>query len=220
MARRHYSATPISRDRPNHSPRREKLSSCKTCINQYWGRGFKFFQDRPVGISGLERRLTSAYDTRGGYGILEAYLERSLLWKRDEAKYLERIQFPSGRSLPSWSWMTYSGIIGHVEVGFNEVDWTNEHVSPFASLTRSNSKRHWEPTSGNRMPAPEVSKVRPLTTKSSLDHVLANVSFDVAGVGCAIQDLRCVVLGRHKKTVGVTSLSCYVLMVKSGSAPA
>ncbi|CAH0036921.1 unnamed protein product [Clonostachys rhizophaga] len=181
-----------------------KIVIMQNLYKQYSTLRFKFSQDHSVGISGLERRLTSAYDTRGGYGILEAYLERRLLWKRDEAKYLERIQFPSGRSLSSWSWMAYSGTITYVEVGFNEVDWTNEYISPFASLTQSSNKRYWEATSETRMPALEVSKVRPLTTRSSLDQVLANISFDVAGVGCALQDLRCVVLGKRKKTMGIT----------------
>ncbi|CAH0046931.1 unnamed protein product [Clonostachys solani] len=196
-----------------------KIVIMQNLYKQYSALAFKFFEDRPVGISGLERRLTSAYDTRGGYGILEAYLERSLLWKRDEAKFLERIRFPSGRSLPSWSWMAYSGTITYVEVGFNEVDWTNEYVSPFASLTQSNNKQHWEATGEHRLPALKVSKVRRLNTGSNLDQVLAKISFDVAGGECATRDLRCVVLGRRKKTMGTTPLPCYVLMVKSGIDP-
>ncbi|CAH0003415.1 unnamed protein product [Clonostachys byssicola] len=195
-----------------------KIVIMQNLYKQYSALGFKFFEDRPVGISGLERRLTSAYDTRGGYGILEAYLERSLLWKRDDARYLERIQFPSGRSLPSWSWMAYSGTITYVEIRFNEVDWTNEYVSPFASLTKI-SKQHWEATSEDRLPTLDVSKVRPLNPRSSHDQALANISFDVAGAGCAIQDLRCVVLGKHKKAMGITPLPCYVLIVKSGTDP-
>ncbi|VUC27444.1 unnamed protein product [Clonostachys rosea] len=196
-----------------------KIVIMQNLYKQYSALAFKFFQDRPVGISGLERRLTSAYDTRGGYGILEAYLERSLLWKRDESNYLERIQFPSGRSLPSWSWMAYSGAIAYVEVGFNEVDWTNEYVSPIASLTQSSNKRHWEATGKDRLPVLEVRKVRPLKAKSNLGQALANISFDVAGGKYTTQDLCCVVLGKQKKAMGITPLPCYVLIVKSGIDP-
>lgn len=61
---------------------------------------FTIIDDRPVAISGLENRLLRTFDTDGGYGILEYYLHRSLLWKRLE-KTLVRIDSPRCQRIPS-----------------------------------------------------------------------------------------------------------------------
>ncbi|RSL60534.1 hypothetical protein CEP53_005420 [Fusarium sp. AF-6] len=41
-----------------------------------------FAFDRPIAIKGLENRLLSTFNTTGGYGVLDRYFHRSLLWKR------------------------------------------------------------------------------------------------------------------------------------------
>ncbi|KAF0635099.1 hypothetical protein FPSE5266_20394 [Fusarium pseudograminearum] len=102
--------------------------------NQYSKRVFWDPQDRPIAISGLEKRLTSAFISRGGYGVFQIFLERGLLWKKaDETHSLKPINFPLERNVPTWSWMAYDGVISYVEVDFDKVDWTNEYSSPFDS---------------------------------------------------------------------------------------
>ena len=57
-----------------------------------------------MGLLGLEQRLTHTFKTRGDHGILEGYLERSLLWQAaDGGGTMRRIEYPQHRPVPSWS---------------------------------------------------------------------------------------------------------------------
>ena len=91
--------------------------------------------DRPIAISGLERRLIQALNTPGGYGVLAKYLGRSLLWRRS-GKELRKIQKPHFPT-PSWSWMTYEGDIEYMEIPFGQVNWSQEISSPFPRTSKS-----------------------------------------------------------------------------------
>lgn len=184
---------------------------------QYSKRIFWDAQDRPVAIAGLEKRLTSAFDTRGGYGVFQAFLERGLLWKRhSKTLFLKPINFPQQRNVPTWSWMAYDGVISYVEVDFDKVNWTKEYSSPFATQSAAYGKWHWEADSTNRPPMLGLSKVREMNLAQSREELFKTVAFDVSD-GYQPAELRCVVLGKAKSddTMGPLVLSCYVVIVKS-----
>lgn len=90
-----------------------------------------FASDRPVAIKGLETRLLNTFDSTGGYGILDRYLHRSLLWKRGGGS-LRRIRNTRGEPVPSWSWMAYDGAIDYVSVPGGKVSWYKDVKSPFS----------------------------------------------------------------------------------------
>ncbi|VTO94283.1 unnamed protein product [Fusarium graminearum] len=182
--------------------------------NQYSKRMFWDPQDRPIAISGLEKRLTSAFISRGGYGIFQIFLERGLLWKKsDETGSLKPINFPPERNVPTWSWMAYDGVISYVEVDFDKVDWTNEYSSPFVSDSAAKGKWHWEADGTNRPPVLGLRKVRQLKG----DELPETISLDVPD-SSDFRTLRCVVLGKDKPNGNAgphsTSYQCYVLLVK------
>jgi hypothetical protein len=70
-------------------------------------------------------------------GVTGGALRRSLLWcrDRDQAVSLSRIDFsdnPIVTSVPSWSWMGYTGKIDYFEPDFGHYDW-EELTSPWLS---------------------------------------------------------------------------------------
>ncbi|KAM0418916.1 hypothetical protein ACHAPT_012181 [Fusarium lateritium] len=103
-----------------------------------------FASDRPIAIKGLENRLLSTFNTTGGYGVLDCYFHRSLLWKRG-GDTLSRIPNTRGELVPSWSWMAYSGAIDYVPALGGKVSWLNNIKSPF-SRAPSDSSHHEDET--------------------------------------------------------------------------
>ncbi|ORY60792.1 uncharacterized protein BCR38DRAFT_411908 [Pseudomassariella vexata] len=100
--------------------------------------------DRSVALLGLEQRLARTFKMQGDYGILEGFLERSLLWRAEKPYGMKRISFPPGRGCPSWSWMAHMGAIGYLEIDFNRTDWSKEDFrNPFelGSLRRTYGER-------------------------------------------------------------------------------
>ncbi|KAK8086077.1 hypothetical protein PG994_001051 [Apiospora phragmitis] len=95
---------------------------------------FTHWSDRAVALLGLESRLGAAYRTRAEFGVLEEYLQRSLLWKRaNTCARLARIAQPPGVRVPSWSWMAYRGEIGYFDIAWDRTDWCGDNVgNPFA----------------------------------------------------------------------------------------
>ncbi|KAK0732546.1 hypothetical protein B0T21DRAFT_369182 [Apiosordaria backusii] len=97
--------------------------------------------DRPIAIAGLELRLVTAFETRGGYGIFDRmpFFGRSLLWTCEEPTGMKRIDFPKEglgryRVPPSWSWMAYTGAIGFMDLPFEGVHWLEDEVrSPWGT---------------------------------------------------------------------------------------
>ncbi|CAJ0550130.1 Ff.00g100600.m01.CDS01 [Fusarium sp. VM40] len=183
---------------------------------QYSKRIFWDAKDRPVAIAALEKRLTAVFDTRGGFGVFQAFLERGLLWKRpDKTPFLKNINFPQQRNVPSWSWMAYDGLISYVEVDFDEVDWTKEYSSPFATQSAAYGKWHWEADGTNWPPMVGLTRAREMNLAQSRDELFKTITFDVSN-GYLPADLRCVVLGKAKSgdTISPLVLSCYVIIVK------
>ncbi|WKT38280.1 Protein kinase domain [Fusarium oxysporum f. sp. vasinfectum] len=185
--------------------------------NQYSKRTFWDSQDRPIAISGLEKRLTTAFNTRGGYGVFETFLERSLLWKKvDTTGSLRLIKFPKDRNVPSWSWMAYDGVISYVEADFNKVAWTKEYSSPFDSGSGAAGKWYWEADKANRPSVLALEKVRELKSLPT-NEAARTISFDTsASDGKGLKEFRCLVLGKVKldNVIGPHILKCFVLIIK------
>lgn len=103
-----------------------------------------FNTDRPVAIRGLENRLMRALGSQGGFGVLDIYLRRGLLWQRDKAT-LERIDFSDSTEqepVPSWSWMAYAGAIRYMDVPLGGAEWTQwkqDIVSPWKEARNDNN---------------------------------------------------------------------------------
>jgi hypothetical protein len=115
----------------------EKIIRFQNLYKTYSSLGLTNPFDRPIAVDGLENRLLKAFGARGGFGVFDAELRRSLLWYRPVGKVLTRINYPSsGTALvpPSWSWMAYIGEIDYLAPEFGKVDW-KELRSPW-SLSR------------------------------------------------------------------------------------
>ncbi|KAJ4315291.1 hypothetical protein N0V84_008447 [Fusarium piperis] len=91
--------------------------------------------DRPLAIASLEQRLLQAFNTKGGYGVMQRYLGPTLLWVRGSENALRRIHFSPQREAPSWSWMAYAGAIDFIDAPVNEVDWNGELGTPWTSTS-------------------------------------------------------------------------------------
>ncbi|KAI8680642.1 Protein kinase domain-containing protein [Fusarium sp. Ph1] len=100
-----------------------------------------FAFDRPIAIRGLENRLLNTFNTTGGYGVLDRYFHRSLLWKRG-GETLHRIPNTRGEPVPSWSWMAYDGAIDYVSAPGGKVSWFSNIKSPFSRTPNESS--HYE----------------------------------------------------------------------------
>ena len=100
--------------------------------------------DRPIAISGAEKRLTQTLNTPGGYGVLHRYLHRGLLWRKAETSTELRLRFIRDQRfpIPSWSWMAYDSAIRYMDIPFGRVDWNKEEIkSPFSNLV--NKEDRW-----------------------------------------------------------------------------
>lgn len=113
-----------------------------------------FAFDRPIAIKGLENRLLSTFNTTGGYGVLDRYFHRSLLWKRG-GDTLRRIPNTRGEPVPSWSWMAYDGAIDYVSAPGGKVSWLESVKSPFSRAT-SGLSHHEDETLALEAPARSV----------------------------------------------------------------
>jgi len=102
----------------------------------------------------VENRLREAFKSGGNYGIFDDGLDnrnkkglfhRSLLWRRGGDvplnPGLRRIIFPASRnaSVPTWSWMCYSGGIDFLDVPFDQVTWEGKDIYPNIAAGRDGS---------------------------------------------------------------------------------
>ena len=131
-----------------------KIRYFQSLYKQYSQLELTHIQDRPLAIAGLESRLRKAYRLRedywakGGYGIFydgpgHGLFHRSLLWQRGEDEpLLEPIDFSKRPqdSMPSWSWMAFTGGIDYLDPPFNKVDWEEKEVESPWSRTNGGSE--------------------------------------------------------------------------------
>lgn len=123
-----------------------KIEYFQGLYKQYSRLGFTRWEDRPVAIAGLEKRLQGAFNTKGRYGIFDdgnktdgSLFHRSLLWRRawgtDDNKDgipLETIAFPPEKDfhVPSWSWMAYKGGIDFTDPPYRSATWETRELIP------------------------------------------------------------------------------------------
>ncbi|KAI8623798.1 HET-domain-containing protein [Xylariaceae sp. FL1651] len=171
--------------------------------------------DRSMGILGLERRLARTLESKGDYGILQRYLQRSLLWEREGKGKLTPIMYSDDRCVPSWSWMAYTGAIKYIAAPFDGVDWNNEDMridfdtGPLRTSTR------------NRAGAskPEITAMaRRINFDGGIADVLKRMSLDEITAD-DLASLRCVVLGVDKPDgLSEEERKHYVMIIKPASS--
>ncbi|UPK90662.1 hypothetical protein LCI18_001597 [Fusarium solani-melongenae] len=169
--------------------------------------------DRPIAISGLEKRLMSTFKTRGGYGVFQAFFERSLLWQRPESGSLARITYPADWNVPSWSWMSFDGSITYVDAPFEEVDWTKDYESPFEAKT---GRQYWEANGSNPAPVLKSQWARKFSSSADPETVLGRIKFDLDTYAhLELLALRCIIIGKSKPPGPEDSTLYYVLVIIS-----
>jgi hypothetical protein len=111
--------------------------------------------------------------------MFQSFLERTLLWKRDDyTRSLKPIKSPPAGNLPTWSWMAYDGVKSYVQAELDKVDWTKEYSSSFDSGSGALGKRYWEVDGMNRPPIPGLSRVRELDSNKDSLELLKRITFD------------------------------------------
>jgi hypothetical protein len=156
--------------------------------------------DRYVALLGLQTRLAQAFKTQGTYGVFAAFFMRGLLWGCAGAprQHMEPIEWPPGRRVPSWSWLSKSGAIKYMEIGFEKIEWIPSNVKhPLADGEQMEDEQEL------------VAKARPLRLTEA-DRTL--ITFDVRD-RYELELLRCVVLGRAKMDVATDYRKHYTLIV-------
>lgn len=129
----------------------ERIVRCLDLFKFYSHLALSNTSDRPYALDGLQSRILTALNSRGGFGVLDeggkrqGLLRRSLLWHRDpDTPRLERIVFPPHRAIslmPSWSWMAYTGGIDYLEIPFGRIVW-EELQSPWSGGNAGHGGAH------------------------------------------------------------------------------
>ncbi|EXL66156.1 hypothetical protein FOPG_17646 [Fusarium oxysporum f. sp. conglutinans race 2 54008] len=163
--------------------------------------------DRSVAIAGLEQRLLETFNCKGGYGVFERYLHRSLLWQR-AGERMQCIRYPTSRPVPTWSWMAWMGPISYVDVPFEKVDWSDNIGSPFENDIDDGSKG--EVKSISHIPEIKLNaRAKEFTLEEYQDETLVLDSQ-------TWQDLRvvrCVVIGVERSNISVQERKHYVILI-------
>lgn len=167
--------------------------------------------DRAVAIIGLEKRLLKAFGTRGGFGILDLYLHRSLLWQRFGNSVMKRLCYPTDQPVPSWSWMASDGAICYLDIPLGKADWNLDISSPFSVEHYGSSEHCWH--IGKNYPRLEL---RALAGKFNLtrSNALKRLIIFDTDAGTDFQDLRWVMIGKEKSAFADERQKHYVLVVR------
>ena len=111
------------------TPRATRVSTIQSLFALYARLDFTTPTDRGVCLAGLESRLASALGTRCIFGIMEAFIQRCLLWRRTRSATVgtsvNRIPYDKHTPVPSWSWMTYEGEIIFLKIDTDLVEWNS-----------------------------------------------------------------------------------------------
>ncbi|KAI1812281.1 hypothetical protein GGS20DRAFT_558593 [Poronia punctata] len=189
--------------------------------------------DRPVAVQGLENRLLEAFGCGGKYGIFNdeygtsngepniGFFHRSLLWRRGKDQPwppgLMRITFPPERrqTVPTWSWMGYSGGIDYLDVPFNEVIWEKQDISPIML------PEHLDESSPSSVRAQGMGSELRVTVRRFYTSRLEKreLVYDAAGSHCKDGEEyakgECVVVAKTKDGVVDQQKRYYVLLVQA-----
>ncbi|KAM7216462.1 Serine/threonine-protein kinase par-4 [Rhypophila decipiens] len=212
----------------------EKIIRLQNLFKTYSSLGFTNPADRPVAVSGIQTRLLRAFATQGGFGIFgqdedddhdnygdinnagqKGLLRRSLLWVRANGTGLEKIIFPRGLEVPSWSWMGYTGEIDFLRPAFGALEWMKLR-SPWPGRERRRYRLDVEESGdiddqGNRDVRRAVGGKRPVI-RGRIRKILGAQVTDESGrlvldsmvhpKTQAQQGTECLVLGVEKEAVG------------------
>jgi hypothetical protein len=199
-----------------------KISWFQELYKQYSRLSFTKYEDRPLAIAGLEKRLLNAFKVKGGYGIFDdgdktdiGLFHRSLLWQRGEEDSdepsLTLINFPAEREMnvPSWSWMAYKGGISYVDPPFQSAEWEEKDVEP--PWTKATDKSSSTSTSG--IPVELVAIVRDFNTSGYRTGDLKLVYDTDKTRGVDGSRARCVVIARSRDGKIMAEKRFYVMLV-------
>lgn len=206
-------------------PRGGKIRLYEDLYKRYSRLGLSQPQDRPIAISGLEKRMIEKFEVHGGFGVLDddhpGLLQRSLLWcKGYDVASLERINFDAGGNQqtwhavpppPSWSWMAYKGGIDYLNLPFHEVEWEEHDIlSPWSSATPGT----WYHSDSGRDAMGLSVIVRPFKP-GFMDNKDSFIMFDITtNPDEPRPETKCVILGRMKRPEApVQDRIHYVLLV-------
>ena len=196
--------------------RGERIKFYENLYKQYSFLSFTRWEDRPIAIAGLEKRLIIDLKTLGGFGVFDdgaSFVRRSLLWQRSaETSTMRRITFPVERNtvVPSWSWMAYEGGIDYLDLPLGGVDWIKDD-------------RDYEIRSPWSRDAGEICRTTNSTESIELSAIARE--FDVRSGGgnefmiiydipkTEGQALRCIVMGRRMENGRPEDARHYVLFV-------
>ena len=161
--------------------------------------------DRPIAMKGLETRLIHTFNTSGGFGVLNKYLHRGLLWQRADSTLRRIRSFHIRNEVPSWSWMSYDGPICYMTVPFGQALWSDDILSPFTKTRHQESCHEGEDTATKdlKLEAP---------VWGIADMRGGQMIFDEHDYGFA-DTLMCVVVGQSKIEPLNEQQTQYVLLV-------
>ncbi|EAT85373.2 hypothetical protein SNOG_06722 [Parastagonospora nodorum SN15] len=197
-----------------------KIEYFQGLYKQYSRLGFTRWEDRPVAIAGLEKRLQRAFGTKGRYGIFDdgnklgsGLFHRSLLWRREwnaaeskDGEPLVAIAFPAEKDfhVPSWSWMAYRGGIDYTDPPFKSATWeTGELIPPW---TRGN---HQHPDTNEDVSIAAVARDFDLKGR---DPEEVKIAYDTEKSSEG-QRVQCVIVARSKAARSDQDRRYYVLLV-------
>ena len=179
---------------------------------------FTRWEDRPIAIAGLERRLIRDLGTHGGWGIFcdgKSFLRQCLLWQRGKnVLTLRKITFPPERNttVPSWSWMAYKGGIDFLELPIGEVEWHSDELHSPWTQNPSEVYHTTKPTANAELKATARRFDIPSGTGQEF-----MIVYDIPRTE---KQLLCIVMGRRKEVGKPEDARHYVLFItpKSGAA--
>ncbi|KAH3959712.1 hypothetical protein HBH64_022360 [Parastagonospora nodorum] len=197
-----------------------KIEYFQGLYKQYSRLGFTRWEDRPVAIAGLEKRLQRAFGTKGRYGIFDdgnklgsGLFHRSLLWRREwnaaeskDGEPLVAIAFPAEKDfhVPSWSWMAYRGGIDYTDPPFKSATWeTGELIPPW---TRGD---HQHPDTNEDVSIAAVARDFDLKGR---DPEEVKIAYDTEKSSEG-QRVQCVIVARSKAARSDQDRRYYVLLV-------
>ncbi|KAH7127606.1 hypothetical protein EDB81DRAFT_809638 [Dactylonectria macrodidyma] len=191
----------------------EKILGYQDLYKRFCRLGLSHDTDRPWAINGLQERILTILEIKGGFGVFfedqengrrRGLLRRSLLWRRaEDNETLSQIDFSSSRvatKIPSWSWMAYTGGIDYIPVEFGGMDW-----SPIQTQWDSGPHR-----SDDGVLIAEARDYK-------LDDEHAKIVLDCGPVSEQLAS-KCVVLGKERKTMLDGDKMHYVLLVHTNAA--
>jgi hypothetical protein len=154
-----------------------------------------------------DRAKGALHDQCSRYGIFQEFLHRNLLW-RAHGSQLQKINYDS--TLPSWTWMAYSGAVKFIGVNWGEMEWIDslrfDEENTNAIIASLWAFREWTPVH-----CESYHEVRDLEGATK-----GRVYYDLERDG-VINKEYCVVVGKvvNHGGFGVTTTVYHILVVVS-----